>query len=202
MSDETGESIAMSSERQADRKGRTLRTVLREHYLAQITCDHEQKLDNAGCACSLVFLGWHPSVGEAVDAWIDHVLTEFPADRDSPEAAEQMTAALNISRRLKAVQGAEWLCEHCRALRAWQQGDQVARYCPECMQPMVPTSPILRAYEQAREREAAANTRLGEIVQHAPAILRALRRAADSVTADEDAQPYRDALAATGWERL
>jgi hypothetical protein len=48
--------------------------VLKQHYLAGIECDHERKMDNPRCACSLVFLGWHPSVGEAVDAWIEHVM--------------------------------------------------------------------------------------------------------------------------------
>lgn len=54
---------------------RALRDVLREHYLAQITCDHDSKQDNPVCACSRVHLGWHSSVGTAVDAWITHVLT-------------------------------------------------------------------------------------------------------------------------------
>ena len=52
----------------------TLRDVLRAHYLAQITCDHEQGADQPVCACSVVNLGWHGSVGLAVEAWLDHVL--------------------------------------------------------------------------------------------------------------------------------
>lgn len=48
---------------------------------------------------------------------------------------------------------------------------------------------------------AAATGRLGEIVQHAPAILRSLELAANrAVFSGEDPQPYRDALAATGWD--
>jgi hypothetical protein len=47
---------------------------LRAHYLAQVVCDHERKMDNPICACSRIHLGWHLSVGNAVDAWIDHVL--------------------------------------------------------------------------------------------------------------------------------
>lgn len=50
------------------------RHALREHYLAGITCDRARKEDNPVCACSRVFLGWHPSVGEAVEAWIGHVM--------------------------------------------------------------------------------------------------------------------------------
>lgn len=50
-----------------------LRAVLAEHYLAGITCDHAQERDNPVCGCSLVFLGWHPSLGAAVEAWADHV---------------------------------------------------------------------------------------------------------------------------------
>lgn len=52
------------------------RDVLRAHYLAEVICDHEGKRDNPVCSCSLVFLGWHPSVGAAVDAWVDHVMEQ------------------------------------------------------------------------------------------------------------------------------
>lgn len=51
-----------------------VRTGLRQHFLAQIVCNHDTGQDNPICACSMVFLGWHPSVGEAVEAWIDHAL--------------------------------------------------------------------------------------------------------------------------------
>lgn len=47
--------------------------VLADHYLFAINCDHELKRDQAWCACSLVNLGWHESVGAAVSSWIDHV---------------------------------------------------------------------------------------------------------------------------------
>lgn len=51
-----------------------VRARLSSHYLAQIVCDHDRRLDNPVCACSLVHLGWHPSVGAAVAAWVEHVL--------------------------------------------------------------------------------------------------------------------------------
>lgn len=47
--------------------------VLETHWLDGIECDHESKRDNPRCACSEVFLGWHPTVGDAVKAWIAHV---------------------------------------------------------------------------------------------------------------------------------
>jgi hypothetical protein len=48
-----------------------------------------------------------------------------------------------------------------------------------------------------------APRRVGEIVQHAPAILAVLHLAAESAATPELAVPYREALAATGWdERL
>lgn len=53
---------------------RVSRMVLESHYLAQVVCDHDRKMDNPICSCSQVFLGWHPSVGEAVQAWVDHVM--------------------------------------------------------------------------------------------------------------------------------
>lgn len=56
--------------------------VLRVHYLAGITCDRARKEDNPVCACSRVFLGWHPSVGEAVEAWIVHVMEVADGDEE------------------------------------------------------------------------------------------------------------------------
>lgn len=47
--------------------------ILREHW-PQIECDHERKMDRPICSCSLVNLGWYPCVGEAVEAWIKHVV--------------------------------------------------------------------------------------------------------------------------------
>jgi hypothetical protein len=58
------------------RRAMSIRETLRAHYLAEIICDGAQERDNPVCACSTVFLGWHPSVGTAVEAWIDHVMAE------------------------------------------------------------------------------------------------------------------------------
>jgi hypothetical protein len=58
--------------------------ILRAHYLAQIICDHEQGADQPVCACSLVNLGWHGSVGLAVEAWTGHVLAVL-GDNDPKE---------------------------------------------------------------------------------------------------------------------
>lgn len=57
-----------------DEATKGVRARLAKHYLAQVVCDHERGLDNPNCSCSLVHLGWHPSVGAAVAAWIDHAL--------------------------------------------------------------------------------------------------------------------------------
>jgi hypothetical protein len=48
--------------------------VLRVHYLAGITEDRARHEVGPVCGCSEVFLGWHPSVGAAVEAWIGHVM--------------------------------------------------------------------------------------------------------------------------------
>ena len=61
--------------------------VLREHYLAGITCDGAQERDNPVCGCSRVFLGWHPSVGEAREAWIRHVMEVAGGDREGANHA-------------------------------------------------------------------------------------------------------------------
>lgn len=57
-----------------------LRVVLKEHYLQQVICDAQGRQDNPVCQCSAVFLGWHPSVGAAVDAWIEHVLSKLDSE--------------------------------------------------------------------------------------------------------------------------
>lgn len=56
-----------------------LAKVLAEHYLVEIVCDHEREADNPRCACSREWLGWHPSVGAAVRAWVSHVLHQLGA---------------------------------------------------------------------------------------------------------------------------
>jgi hypothetical protein len=49
--------------------------VLRVHYLAGFSDGVPgRNLYCPVCACSEVFLEWHPSVGEAVEAWIGHVM--------------------------------------------------------------------------------------------------------------------------------
>lgn len=48
--------------------------ALAEHYLMGINCDPDTKRDNPMCGCSRIHLGWHPSVGAARQAWIDHVV--------------------------------------------------------------------------------------------------------------------------------
>lgn len=64
-----------------------LAETLREHYLAEVVCDHERGQDNPICACSRVHLGWHPSVGHAVEAWVAHVVDSdaIPRTLLSPE---------------------------------------------------------------------------------------------------------------------
>ena len=49
------------------------RALLRSHYLMGVNCDPVKRQDNAVCQCSRVNLGWHPSIGAAVESWIEHV---------------------------------------------------------------------------------------------------------------------------------
>lgn len=59
-----------------------LRTALREHWLTGIHCDHEAQTDVATCYCSVWKSDPLPSVGAAVDAWIEHLLTHLQPVRD------------------------------------------------------------------------------------------------------------------------
>ena len=48
--------------------------VLRKHWLTGIECNHEARTDVATCYCSRWRSEPQPSVGEAVERWIEHVL--------------------------------------------------------------------------------------------------------------------------------
>ena len=47
--------------------------ILRKHYLAGIECNHKSKTDRAMCACSRWNCPPQPSVGAAVERWLEHV---------------------------------------------------------------------------------------------------------------------------------
>ena len=59
---------------------RQIADVLRDHFLAEMVCDHERERDNPRCACSRVHLGWYPTVVEAAEGWIAHVLAQGVGD--------------------------------------------------------------------------------------------------------------------------
>jgi len=50
---------------------------LRGHWLTAVECDHEAATDTARCSCSMWTGTPQPSVGEAVDQWIAHVLSNL-----------------------------------------------------------------------------------------------------------------------------
>jgi hypothetical protein len=56
-----------------------MRETLQQHYVVEMLCDHERKMNKPWCACSLVDLGWHSSVGAAARVWIDHVFAAIDA---------------------------------------------------------------------------------------------------------------------------
>lgn len=80
--------------------------VLADHYLAGIECDPERKLDNPVCGCSRVFLGWHPSIGEARQAWIDHVagLASELVIRDDPYVTGLRDGAADLRARVAGLE--------------------------------------------------------------------------------------------------
>jgi hypothetical protein len=58
--------------------GDWLRDTLAAHWLTGIKCDHADKTDVATCYCTIWRSEPMPSVGAAVNAWIDHVLDAAP----------------------------------------------------------------------------------------------------------------------------
>jgi hypothetical protein len=61
--------------------------TLREHWLRTVECDHASDRDKPHCACSRVDLGWHPSVGAAVEAWLAHVAGVSPPPGNTAPAS-------------------------------------------------------------------------------------------------------------------
>lgn len=59
--------------------------TLRQHWLHAMECDHATGRDKPHCACSRVDLGWHPSVGAAVEAWLAHVAGVNASSDAQPE---------------------------------------------------------------------------------------------------------------------
>ena len=51
-----------------------LRDTLADHYLVGVECHHESGTDTAHCYCAFWCSGARPSHGEAVAAWVDHVM--------------------------------------------------------------------------------------------------------------------------------
>jgi len=51
-----------------------LRAVLREHWLTSVECLHDSKQDIAHCYCTVWASAPQPSVGAAIDAWVEHVM--------------------------------------------------------------------------------------------------------------------------------
>ena len=51
--------------------------VLREHWLTGVQCNHEASTDMATCFCSHWRSSAQPSVGAAVERWIEHVLEQL-----------------------------------------------------------------------------------------------------------------------------
>ena len=86
--------------------GEALRAHLREHWLASIVCDHEAKTDTAICSCSQWADTPHPSVGAAVDAWIEHVFATLPAALASSERSGREAAVCSV-KTMKLSDGRE-----------------------------------------------------------------------------------------------
>jgi hypothetical protein len=86
-----------------------VRGALGTHWLAQIECDHDAEQDRPVCGCSEVDLGWHPSIGVALDIWIDHFLAHLDSLEDGD--GEQCKPCEGTGRRL--VVGRVGISEPC-----------------------------------------------------------------------------------------
>lgn len=87
---------AEAAEQRADQAARDLHVTLAEHWLTGIHCDHEAKTDMATCFCTVWTSGPMRNVGEAVQAWIDHV--EAALASRPPDVRETMSPRYPLER--------------------------------------------------------------------------------------------------------
>lgn len=59
-----------------------LRSVLKEHWITSVNCDKQESMNHASCSCSLLVGHRVPSVGAAVDEWIEHVLATLASPHE------------------------------------------------------------------------------------------------------------------------
>jgi hypothetical protein len=93
--------------------------VLREHWLHAIECDHEKKVDRPICACSKVNLGWHASVGLAVETWLMHlqgVVNESAVSEIATKEHSVVHSAKGLDQSPPAILSASSLTEDAGAL--------------------------------------------------------------------------------------
>lgn len=63
-------------------------SILREHWLTGVECDHEAKTDVATCYCSRWRSAPQPNIPAAVNEWIKHLLEQQPAPSQPPGAGQ------------------------------------------------------------------------------------------------------------------
>lgn len=66
----------------ADGVRERLRSVLKEHWITSVNCDKQESMNRASCSCSLLVGHRVPSVGAAVDEWIEHVLATLASPHE------------------------------------------------------------------------------------------------------------------------
>jgi hypothetical protein len=82
--------------------------------------------------------------------------------------------------RILGAQKTEWLCEPCKTIHPWRDGDRFTAACPCCGTLMVPTSVSARALQQAEARLAEVrDTVAGFLAHHGNASIASLRFAQD-----------------------
>jgi hypothetical protein len=113
--------------------------LLRKHYLCGIQCNHERKIDRAICACSEWNCPPQPTVGEAVERWIEHVASRTDLTRPAP-SAPQDKARCDCGTLLECATFIE-------------NGEEVRHhnYCPKCDGGEAAPAPVLSPEEYTPE---------------------------------------------------
>jgi hypothetical protein len=75
-----------------------LRTTLKEHWLTQVKCDHEAHTDTPVCYCCEFICEPKATLGEAVDAWIEHVIT-LTTNSPAPLIAAEQAGDAGVGER-------------------------------------------------------------------------------------------------------
>jgi hypothetical protein len=122
--------------------------VLRQHWLHALECDHDKAMDRPHCACCQTDLGWHPSIGAAVEAWLAHVAEAAAAPTQAQQPAQQTDLHAAIMNLPCKPPNSDFDIR-----RAYEYGHRDARHAAAELVAAAPQQPAQQAVRMLTDRE-------------------------------------------------